>query len=195
MISVGRASLIMDRILLQARDYISGEGFLFPSLVFLNHGAPIRPIIKHPSLLDVHSNHDSEERKDIGVTLLAVRTGDQTDDDPLNKIAQAVANTYDPDAVGVVMVAYYKEFTSKEYKGLPKKYTPVTDPEATRALYGCFYTRESKLSMVRMLPFTDRSLDEPSEEEEESKERDITFVDMPWVINDHKIKSWLRRPY
>ena len=202
MVSHAEISLIMDSMLNKSFRYIQNTGGLFPALYLFKKGGPVetrltteesRNLIEHPGeevcsskiymtveLFD-HNSHQGEASQSL---------------------VRGVVARCKPDAVGIMLIAHYKEFTNKEYKSLAGKFNLAMDPDAIRVIHACYYIRGETTPGMRVIPFLDRSGEAPCFSVDEDAiipaakpKRDVHFVNMPWLHGDKTPELWFKYPY
>ena len=202
MVTHTEISLIMDSMVNKAFKYIKETGGLFPSLYFFKKGSPVetnlteeetKSLVENPGVEICHS--------DVYMTVELFDNNSHQADTAQAMIKKIVARC-NPDAVGIMLIAHYKEFTTKEYKKLAGKYNLATDPESNRVINVCYYIRGEKEPTMRVIPFLDRSGKVPDFTDHEGGvipvetiKRDIHFVNSPWLTKSSNVEPWLKNPY
>jgi len=200
MLSHASASLSMDQSLGNARKFIAGEGYMYPSLFLLKKGGPIVTSYEHPSVLHIDSDDDTGDPEKVYNTVVMFKNVKKEDEDAINLVARELAAKTCPDAVGLIMVVLYRQFTQQEHKKLPGDYQAAMDPDALRAVHGCYYVKGDRDPAMLLIPFLDRTVGIKDEEDGPvsaiaGKKRDITFVQSVWVYKDKTLDPWLKYPY
>jgi hypothetical protein len=187
----------------KAIKYVTETGGLFPSLYLFKKGSPVetnlteeetKSLVENPGVEICHS----------GVYMTVELFDNNSHQAPTAQdLVKRIVARSNPDAVGIMLIAHYKEFTTKEYKKLAGNFNLAMDPEAIKVINACYYLREDKEPTMRVVPFLDRSGMEPdfSSNDEGSiipvskPKRDIHFVNTPWIDKKDTVEPWLKNPY
>ena len=201
MVTHTEISLIMDSMINKSFKYIKETGGLFPSLYLFKKGSPLETNLTEKEATDL-IEHAGEEVCKSGVYMtIELFDHNSHQNETVNPLVRGVVTRCKPDAVAIMLIAHYKEFTNKEYKELAGNFNLAMDPEAIRVIHACYYIRGEKDPVMRVIPFIDRSGEEPDFKNEEDAiipaekhARDIHFVNMPWLKKDHNVEPWLKYP-
>jgi hypothetical protein len=206
MINTAEMSLVANMLTDRAIKYLQETGGLYPALYFFNKDKPLKVELtdKETKLL-INSEEDEIGMFNIYATV-QLCNNDSQQEAVLNKLTKDIVKRYNPDAVGLILVALYKEYTEKEYKKMSAGGSIALDPESIRTIHSCFYVRGQKTANTRIIPILDRSGDKKdliSEDlvsledsiDEARKHLDIHTAHTPWSHRETKITPWLKYPY
>jgi len=202
-------SLVMDSLINGAFRYIKETGGLFPSLYFFKKGGPVETHLTSDESRCLVEN-PGEEFCSSGIYMtVELFDNNSHQEASAQTLVRNVVARCNPDAVGIMLVAHYKQFTPQEHKKLAGKYNLALDPDAIRVIHACYYIRGVKDPAMRVIPFIDRSGEEPNFSVEQDAaslmqkhegdvyflERDVHFVKTPWLYKGSNVEPWLKNPY
>ena len=203
MVTHTEISLVMDSMLNKAFRYIKETGGLFPSLYFFKKGGPAETNLTPDESRSLVENPGVEICESGVYMTVELFDNNSHQAASAQTLVRKVVARCNPGAVGIMLIAHYKEFTNKEYKKLAGNFNLAMDPESIRVINACYYIRGEKEPTMRIVPFLDRSGLEPdfSSNDEGSvipvskPQRDIHFVNTPWMHGDKSAEPWLKYPY
>lgn len=189
-------SLSMDKMFQFMRRY----GHHYPVLYVLNKGAPLDlSAISNDSIISVDKEEKEPGDKPDHVyrTLIGFKLQNDADEVNVQDVADEIARTKNPDAIGLVMPCMYAEYEEKA--AVPD--TLNDEPDACTLLHMCYWLKGESKARIMQAPFqtdgkyvTTEDLDWASEEEN-AVNYGVVSVSYPWVVETNKLVAKLINPW
>jgi hypothetical protein len=175
---------------------IERDGAVFPTLILINEKSLICPDAiqsKYESIVGVeYSNNEYG----VYVTLVTMRNRDKVDDEVIPRLAQDIAKSYSPDAIGYFAQCLYKPMNIKEYENLTTD-RMNKDPDAIRVFHNCFFVKGGDPKGYLMI--TPYRLSESKKEEEfkldDSPRYTVSCFGKSWQIPSDSVETRIENPY
>lgn len=196
-LAVHEATMSFNRIIDRAKWFMKKEGYLYPALYFVNKGRPtdIVGVYKHPNIVAEDTNDDQlPESSDIYYTGMAVKIQSDEDDDMVQVILNDIVRKHNPDAAGITLTCSYNKIKPSDKKSFENLHLL---PDTIRVLHACFYLREPKMGVSKMIPFINYGINPlvPKQTPEEAGPFAMPFVDYGWITDLETYKPRIEDPY
>jgi hypothetical protein len=190
-------SLSMDKMYRFMRRY----GHHYPVLYVLNRGEPLDLSgISNDSVLsiDKEEKEPDDKTEHIYRTLVGFKMQDDSDERNVQVVADEVARTNNPDAIGLIMPCMYAEYMDKDAV-VPE--TLNDEPDACTVLHMCYWLRGESKAMITQSPFqTDgrRAGKEDLEwasEDENAVNYGLVAMSYPWTAETEALTPKIANPW
>lgn len=192
-------TLGLDRALEHAKEFITAEGYYFPSLYVFSRDRKLDIKSDHPSVVSFVSNEDIRRPGGKGFyqTVLAFRMRSKEDDAALQAEADRIAEEYKPDGMALVISCVFR--THQQHRETPEDKRMKVE-NGTRCIHMCAFVPGEEGDMVRVIPYKNKGKVKNISEVKIRDEvpefiYDTFFVDMPWLEDGLDLSPKISNPY
>lgn len=193
--------LEIDRVLDDTKNFMTEEGFCYPSLHVYSRDRKLNIESDSPSVVRIVSNED-EEKYNKGKfyhSIVVFQMKSKEDDAALQSEANRIVEQYDPDGVALVLSCIFR--TPEQLAQTPAERRDKNE-NGTRCIQICAFLREGDQDLLRVIPYSNtgkvRNVDGHvilKGQEAPEYVHNTMFVDMPWLPDDIALASKIQNPY
>jgi hypothetical protein len=156
-------SLAMQGYLNNAVSFMKKKGYILPSLLILDKGAPLDLVVSHKAILEVATTIDEEDfeepdENEIYEYGISFKLNQEYDDKYLSEVASKLAKDYSPGAIGAISACLFRDFPEGI---LPKEMNIQKDSDAIRVIFLSYYMRGESTPNYMVVPYTKREIENP----------------------------------
>ena len=193
-------SLSIGKMLTFMKKY----GHHYPVIYVLNRGNPVEMDESEDenALSILNIDHELKEDTDkpdhIYRTLISMKLQNEKDEENVQRVANLIAQKYEPDVIGLIMPCMYAEYTEENPK-IPESLDD--EPEACTILHACYWRRGEDRGMLTQAPFQTDGTHAGKEdlpwiaEEGDAVNYGVVATPYPWQFENDKLQSKLRNPW
>jgi hypothetical protein len=199
-ISHGEASICVGLSIEKMFKFIRRYGHHYPVLFALKRGEPVDlSVIEGETIMSVDMEDKEPNHKPTHIyrSALGLRMQDEEDERSLQKVADEVARTCDPDAVALLNACLFAEYEDPDAK-VPANLED--EPESYKVLQTSYWLREDGRAVFSMAPFQTEGQIEREDIDWASQDQNtvncgLVTVVYPWTRETSKLKPRILDPY